>query len=119
MFIRWRKVQLAQKKNDFAEKLSGEKIPVIRYSLRCLLIETYRNEDKQPRQSSIYLAAILESEVQKTWRRQRFWCGVETGLKRANLSAEEEKKIVQQINERVPRPTKEEVRSIVTILTRR
>lgn len=106
MFIRWRKVKLAQKKKDFVENQSGEKIPVIRYSLRCLLLETYRNENKQPRHRTIYLGAIKESEIAKEWRRQRFWNGVETGLKKANLSIEEENKIVQQISERVPKPTK-------------
>lgn len=119
MFIRWRKRKLARKKNDYIENQSGEKIPVVRYSLRCSLIETYRMEDKQPRQRTIYLAAILESEIQKSWRRQRFWQGVETGLKKANLSAEEEKKIARQINERVPKPTKEEAQSVVGSLTRR
>jgi hypothetical protein len=85
-------------------------IIVPRYVLICELVESYRNENKQPRQRTIaYLAAIEEKEIKNPLKRDLYWLKIDNILKRLNLNQTDEAKIRQSINEQVPRPSEKEV----------
>jgi hypothetical protein len=106
MFIRWKRHKLKQRRRDFVWNERGEKVFVTRHSLRCELVESYRNKDGKPRlRTKRYLATIHENQIGSLIKRNTFWYYVNVRLAELRLTQDEEAKIRAMIEKRVPRPS--------------
>lgn len=117
MFIRWKRHQLKQRRRDFIWNERGERVPVMRYSLRCELVESYRNENGKPRlRTKRYLSSIHENKLGNPIKRNTFWFWVDVGLRSLQLTPDEEAKLRDMIEKRVPRPSAESMKAVRELL---
>ncbi len=119
MFIRWKRSKLRLSRHDFKRNEQGKIEPVRCYSLRCELVESYRNEEGKPRQrTKKYLASIHENHLGNAIKRNTFWYAVDLRLGRLELAPDEEAKLRGMLERRVPRPPAETMKAVQESLLR-
>lgn len=106
MFVRFRKCELRKGGNTLIAEL----------------VESYRDERKggNPRNRYIaYLGSIREEDCSDIVRQAKFWRGVEARLARLRLSTDDEKRVREKIQARVPKKSWSDIVSYLSKFSRR